>query len=483
MPFDLHSPVTEANLATLDDRPEIIQFSSALSESDYALLGDWFDGQPSKTLRVYGSDDGTITDLEFLRHFPKLHSFQADALYHSLVNIDGLAHLPDDVQYIGLGQTKKRLPLAPLARFTKLQRLHLEGQSKDIEVVSHLRELKSVTLRSITLPDLALLKPLSHLRALDLKLGGTMNLALLPELQSLEYLELWMVKGLSDLSPIAELPRLEYLFLQALRQVESLPAMANLVGLQRLWLETMSPRDCSIDIEERPCWLRAEGNRQIGSCVGGIKPGGPGRRLHPVDHPGDAAIDPQQIAMAVVTMEKRRTVFRRLLGKQVERGLPCLRMPCPLGDHPLRLPGPGLIPPERLGRPDRVDRGEHLGHRGQRTTVDTVRGYPGQVRHQMSRYPGPGAVRVEPEACRSGHRPGGKHVLCRTLSLGEFGAVGAPWLIGHQAKHRTPAVCIRQHQHCRCHASRELHRVDDRGAENRFGPGQRLLVDLQSPDD
>lgn len=239
MPFDLRSPVTEADLASLDERPEVVQFSSALSDADYALLGDWFAGQPAKTLRAYGSYDGTITDLEFLRHFPTLRSFQADALYHSLVNIDGLAYLPDDVHFIGLGQTKKRLSLAPLARFARLQRLYLEGQSKDIEVVSHLRHLRSVTLRSITLPDLALLTPLSSLRALDLKLGGTKNLALLPELQSLDYLELWMVKGLSDLSPIAELPHLEYLFLQALRQVESLPVMTNLVGLRRLWLETM----------------------------------------------------------------------------------------------------------------------------------------------------------------------------------------------------------------------------------------------------
>lgn len=244
--------MSEAELARLDGRPEVVQFSSALTEADYALLGAWFAGQPTKTLRVYGSYDGTITDLEFLRHFPTLRSFQADALYHSLTNIDGLAYLPDDVHFIGLGQTKKRLSLAPLSRFTELQRLYLEGQSKDIEVVSDLRHLRSVTLRSITLPDLALLKPLSSLRALDLKLGGTKNLALLPELESLDYLELWMVKGLSDLSPIADLPHLEYLFLHALRQVESLPVMADLVGLRRLWLETMKGLNDLAPIRQAP---------------------------------------------------------------------------------------------------------------------------------------------------------------------------------------------------------------------------------------
>lgn len=239
-------------LDRLDGRPETVQFASALTEAEYALLGAWFADQPTKTLRAYASYDGTITDLEFLRHFPTLRSFQADALYHSLTNIDGLAYLPDDAHFIGLGQTKKRFSLTPLARFTRLRRLYLEGQSKDIEVVSDLRDLRSLTLRSITLPDLTLLTPLSGLRALDLKLGGTKDLALLPELQSLEYLELWMVKGLADLSPIAELPNLEYLFLQALRQVERLPAMSELIALRRLWLETMKGLSDLAPIREAP---------------------------------------------------------------------------------------------------------------------------------------------------------------------------------------------------------------------------------------
>lgn len=239
MPFDLRSPVTERELSALDDRPEVIQFSTALSDADYRLLGEWFKDQPHKTLRVYGSYDGSITDLGFLKYFPTVQSFQADALYHSLADIEGLRYLPEDTHFIGLGRTKKRLSLAPLERFKMLRQLYLEGQTKEIAVVSGLLDLQSVTLRSITLPDLSLLLPLSRLRALDLKLGGTNDLRLLPELDSLEYLELWMIKGLSDLSPIAQLPRLEYLFLQALRQVEALPDMSKLTALRRLWIETM----------------------------------------------------------------------------------------------------------------------------------------------------------------------------------------------------------------------------------------------------
>lgn len=237
--IDVQSPITERMLDSIDADLSHVQFASALTDNDYLLLADRMRSFPDVTLRAYGSYDGSIADLDFLRYFPSLRSFQANALYHSLNNIDGLANLPDDVRFIGLGQTKKRLSLAPLARFTQMTRLFLEGQTKDIEVVSELMQLRSITLRSITLPDLSLLTPLTKLRALDLKLGGTRNLSLLPQLQNLDYLELWMVKGLSDLSPIAGLPNLEYLFLQSLRQVTELPAMSRLPRLRRLWIETM----------------------------------------------------------------------------------------------------------------------------------------------------------------------------------------------------------------------------------------------------
>ncbi len=62
----------------------------------------------------------------------------------------------------------------------------------------------SLTLRSITLPDLALLQPLAQLRALDIKLSGTRDLTLLPAVGQLEYVELWVIRGFSDLAPAVD---------------------------------------------------------------------------------------------------------------------------------------------------------------------------------------------------------------------------------------------------------------------------------------
>lgn len=214
-----------------------MQFSSALTEADYRVLGAWFKGQPRKCLRVYGSYDGSIKNLDFLRWFPTLKGFQADV--YSLENLDGLEHLPADLQVLGLGTTRKRFSLRPLSRFKDLRTLFLEGHTKDVEVVASLDRLVELTLRSITLPSLELLQPLADLRALDLKLGGTTNLSVLPTLASVRYLELWQVRGLDDITPAAGMPNLECLFLQSLRRVERLPDFSNSVALSRLWLQTM----------------------------------------------------------------------------------------------------------------------------------------------------------------------------------------------------------------------------------------------------
>ena len=90
------------------------------------------------TLRAYGSYDHSITDLEFLRFFPTLRRFGADALWDSLTSLDGLRHLPADLEELGIGATKVKLDLAVLSRFPELRWLFLEGQTKHLEVISGL---------------------------------------------------------------------------------------------------------------------------------------------------------------------------------------------------------------------------------------------------------------------------------------------------------------------------------------------------------
>ena len=205
----------------------VVQFDRRLTDDDFRMLGEWFRAYPEMDLRAYGSYDHSITDLEFLRFFPTLRKFAADAMWDSLTSLDGLRHLPPDLEELGIGATKVKLDLAVLSRFPELRWLFLEGQTKHLEVVSGLTQLYDLTLRSITMPDLSLLLPLKGLRSLDLKLGGTRDLRLLPRVGELWYLELWMIRGLTDVTPIGGISSLRVLFLQALRQVEALPDLSG----------------------------------------------------------------------------------------------------------------------------------------------------------------------------------------------------------------------------------------------------------------
>lgn len=233
------SPLTGEMLQPSRTGRGVVQFNSRLTDDDFRQLGEWFGQYPEMTLRAYGSYDHSITDLEFLRFFPALRRFAADALWDSLRSLDGLRHLRDDVEELGIGATKAPLDLAVLSRFRELRWLFLEGQTKHLEVISALRALDDLTLRSITMPDLSLLLPMTGLRSLDLKLGGTRDLSLLPRLGELRYLELWMIRGLTDLAAVGRIASLRSLFLQALRQVEMLPDFRDATSLRRIRLETM----------------------------------------------------------------------------------------------------------------------------------------------------------------------------------------------------------------------------------------------------
>ena len=230
------SPLTDEMLRPSATGRGIVQFSRILSVEDFGRLADWLRQCPQMTLRVYGSSE--IRDLEFLRFFPSLRRFDADTLYE-LGNANGLRHLPEDLEALALGATRGKLDLTILARFRRLEMLYLEGQTKKLDVISGLTSLEKLTLRSITLPDLSLLLPLSRLVSLDLKLGGTRDLSLLPRIGRLRYLELWLIKGLSDISAVAHLSHLRYLFLQALKRVTRLPDLSRAHALRRVHLETM----------------------------------------------------------------------------------------------------------------------------------------------------------------------------------------------------------------------------------------------------
>ena len=232
------SPITDDQLSPLDPRCRCVQFAAPLTETDHKKLAKFLAAYPNVPLRIYGHYSEPLPNLSFLRHYPFISGFQVDVLL--LQSTDGVEHLPESLEFFGFGQTKTRgISLDFLRRFGRLKDLYLEGHTKNIEAISALSHLERLTLRSITLPDLNLLLPLRHLWSLDIKLGGTKDLRLLPLIGGLKYVELWMIKGLEDLSMIAEVRTLQNLFLQALKNVTALPSFRNLHRLRRVTIDTM----------------------------------------------------------------------------------------------------------------------------------------------------------------------------------------------------------------------------------------------------
>ncbi len=235
---EIQTPVTADQLEPLDPRCQTVQFNSLLTDGDFQQLSKFMQQYPQVELRVYGNYDGKITNLAFLKHFPFIKQFSVEIW--QLDNLDGLAFLPSDLESLGLGQTKsKRHSLRFLERFPALKTLYIEGHTKDFATIRHLECLEDLTLRSITLPDLSDLTALHQLKSLDIKLGGTTNLELLPRIGRLRYLELWLIRGLTDIAPVAEVESLQYLFLQALKRVSRIPSLHKLVELRRLHVQTM----------------------------------------------------------------------------------------------------------------------------------------------------------------------------------------------------------------------------------------------------
>src|SRR5262249_37826745 len=82
------SPLTDAMLRPFTTPAGLVQFDRRLTDADFKRLGEFMAESPTIGLRAYGSYDGSITDLEFLRFLPKLRSFSADALFQSLESLD-----------------------------------------------------------------------------------------------------------------------------------------------------------------------------------------------------------------------------------------------------------------------------------------------------------------------------------------------------------------------------------------------------------
>lgn len=261
--YELYRPLSKKEIINLRSNKSIktLQFHKPLPVSFLKLLNEhFFNERNDVQFRVYGSYSSDW-DLSFLSIMNNVQHLAANSLWkakgiesivkipilkslsigiYDLKSFEFLNDVSPEIEYIFLGRTESKRPdLAPLSRFKSLNKIYLEGQKKNIEVLEELNKLENVTLRSITTPNLDYLIPLKKMWSLDIKLGGTKNLSSLEGLDNIKYLELWMIRGLDDISVISSLNELQYLFLQDLKNIIELPSFQELTQLRRIVLQNL----------------------------------------------------------------------------------------------------------------------------------------------------------------------------------------------------------------------------------------------------
>ncbi len=260
---EFNDSATAADFRELTEEPRlrVLQCSAPVHDGVWSLVNEHFCAtRPDVQLRAYGHYSSEC-DLSFVRLLPDVRHFAADCLMKAS-RVDALAalrrleslslgifelrdfrvleQLPPSLTSLALGATRSKRPsLAPLRRLRALRVLRLDGQSKDIDVLSELRDLEDVTLRSIKTPDLRYVSDLPKLWSLDIKLGRIRSFAGVEGKQSIKYLELWRVRDLRSVDVAATLPGLQSLYLQSLPHVVAFPGLADSAALRRIVVEDL----------------------------------------------------------------------------------------------------------------------------------------------------------------------------------------------------------------------------------------------------
>jgi len=236
--IDVITPVTKKDLAGIGDEIQHVQWSKPLTADDYRRISEAVRPFPEVSIRAYlFAAEGD--DLCFLSHFPE--TLHVGVECYKLRSFDGLRALSPRLESLTLGLTLRRAKgIESIRRFSQLKHLTVEAQPAVSRHFDALPELRTLYLRSTTLPSLESLAPCKHLWWLWLGLGGTRDLSGIDRVGRIRFLELWFIRGLCDLTPISGLRFLEELHLESLKRVLALPTMDQLCSLQRVTLQHMS---------------------------------------------------------------------------------------------------------------------------------------------------------------------------------------------------------------------------------------------------
>jgi hypothetical protein len=286
---DIRGDISQADVAALlkNTHLEVIQFSKPVGRDALRRLdADFFSRRPAVALRAWGferavCDLGVAAGLKHVRHFkadcltravhveaiaemPNLRSLWLGIL--DLETFDVLTRVTPGLTEIMLGETRSRKPdLQVLSRFKRLRVLYLDHQIRNIEVLGELSALERLTLRCLSTPDVAFLKPLSRLWSLAISLGGIKSLSGLEGMSHLKDLDVQQVQKLADVGVVSTLRGLQHLRLDSLRHITAIPRLDDLRALRRIVLINLKGLSDLRALERAPGlkeFYLAQGTRQ-----------------------------------------------------------------------------------------------------------------------------------------------------------------------------------------------------------------------------
>jgi Leucine-rich repeat (LRR) protein len=260
---DFHGLLTVAEIKTLAKNSALLtlQFGDVVDSGNWKLLEKHLLKQRQDVcLRLYGHyfkpcdlsfltelpslgaltiDCENVAQLNVLSNLQQLHSFGIASF--QLRDFGFLDSIPVELKSLSLGPTKSKLPdLAGIVRFKKLESLLIAGQQKNLQVISELKCLESISFAGLSTPDLAFVTALPALWSFKFLLGGAKDLSFLEKVRGLKELELTWIRGLSNIDFISRCRNLQKLTLDRLKQVEKLPDFAKLKKLRLLTIPEMN---------------------------------------------------------------------------------------------------------------------------------------------------------------------------------------------------------------------------------------------------
>jgi protein phosphatase 1 regulatory subunit 7 len=222
-----------------------IQFSTPIYDSSTLKQLDRlaFQNDSKLLIRFYSHYNGGF-DCKLLEQIPNVKALAIDCI-KSVKNVSalmdlkhlkkitlGIFELEDldvlsfdslkNVEKLSILDTKtNKVNLEFLAEFKNLRYLQIAGQTKNINQVSHLTQLKTLSLNSIRKTPLTFVNGLKSLETLRIILGGRDNINEIDE-NKIENLDVIWVRGFNDFSVLKNFTKLKSLLIQDQIQLKEL---------------------------------------------------------------------------------------------------------------------------------------------------------------------------------------------------------------------------------------------------------------------